>query len=162
MRQLIAISLATGLLGGCASDLTEREGYPSLSDVKDRPTVALTPERSEELVEILETERQAAQAFANLGFREEQDIDAIRAARRQREPQTPPSMVQPSPIEEAPAAEPAAVTEPAPDAVPLATLQQQAEERRQPPPAEPMAVSDEALANSQQLEELLAKDPEFK
>ena len=169
VRQGLLILTSAILLAGCASDLSERDDYPHLSDVRDRPSVALTPERTDELTVILNAQRLRAQRIAALGFREEQDVNALRETQPMpdhmgispSEHLTPTEEMLPEPVM---APEPVATAEVAPIAVPLETLREEAAAaaRVQNAPSSLPAVSDEEIAASANPEEVLVKDPEFK
>ncbi len=172
LTSVVAVVLAAFALAGCshAPDLTGA-GYPRLSEVPDRPLMRLTPERTEVVTNELIASREAAQAFAALGFRETGQPGALRAAPPSNEPV--PAVVRPAPIQPSPAIErpvqdgplstsPALPADPAtatpvseePIYAPVATAA--------PEPEEPTRISPEALAASRTPEELLSTEEDFK
>ena len=175
MRKVFYIAAIGIVLVGCASNGGETAAYPDLSDVKDRPIVALTPERSEELTEILIEQREIAQAFASLGYREEQTlanaIARLDAADAIPDPSLTEGVSQTStpltntPLTSEPSVSVAPVEAPRPvaPAVPLETLREEAAAARQPQASvNPDQISPDALATSPNPEELLATEKDFK
>lgn len=68
MRSILILALALSL-SACGGSVAQREGYPRLSEVPDRPQTTLTPERTAEINHELQEARDEAVEHAQEGRR---------------------------------------------------------------------------------------------